>query len=742
MMSDTHFPTWSARGQFTALTLLTLAPFILGAGADNDAAKQELAGAAAVVSNSTDEPSITPAHLIPVPLPISGTVDTQIKRKIDRVLSESAGGGARPTLILEFRGSDESRGEGSEFERSLSLARFLASDRLRSVRTVAYLPSGVKGHAVLPVLACEEFIIHPDAEFGQAGIAEPYIDSTVRSGYGETARRRRTVPVAVALGMLDKELSVLRVETVDGLRYVTGDELAGLRRETTVDDIQTLIPAGDMGRFTGTELRLEHGFASHLARDRKELAAALNISADLIEQDPSLGGAWRPLRIDIRGPINAKAVNWTLRSLKQSQQEHQANFFCIWIDSAGGSAEDSLRLAGFLASLDPAEIRTVAFVPTLARGDAALIAWSCDELVLGPEAVLGGPGEAQVSDRDAPELRHAIKSLAEDKGRDWSLPVALVDPDLPVHRYSHEASGVSRIFCEEELADQEDAAEWKQVAAVPTEDGLSGREAEELKLARHLADSLAEFRQLYHLDQDFEFLRPNWAHLLIERLASPRLAGILLFVAWFTLLIEFAQPGVGVAGFVSALCFVLFFWSQMLHGTAGWLEVLLFGTGVVAVVLEIFVIPGFGIFGIGGAVLIVGSIVLASQTFFIPQNSYQFQQLPNSLMMVAAAGAGAFASVAVIHRYLPDAPFLSRLMLPQPDVELRDEIQRRESIADFGYLQGKRGRTTTQLTPSGKARIGDDVVNVISDGELIASGTDVLVAEVRGNRVLVKMIDS
>jgi len=738
-MSYTHRPPKLVRGRIVILALLLLGAATFGAddGPDNRQPATRAPGA------STDDGNAeSSAYLIPVPLPIIDTVDTQIKRKIEKLLADFASGGTRPILILEFRASNDSAGESSEFERCLSLARYLASDRLSGARTVAYLPASVKGHAVLPVLACEEFIIHPDAELGEAGIAEQYIDPTVRSGYRETAERRRTVPVAVALGMLDKELSVLQVQTVDGVRYVLDDELAALRRQTTVDAIDTLIPPGDLGRFTGNELRLEHGFASHLARGHKELAAALNIPVDQIEQDPSLGGQWRPIRIDVSGPINAKSVNWTLRSLRQSQQDSQANLLCLQINSAGGSAEDSLRLAGFLAALDATQIRTVAFVPALARGDAALIAWSCDELVLGPDAVLGGPGEAVASSRDLPELRRAIGALAQDMGRDWSLPVALVDPALSVHRYTHEGTGLMRVFCEEELAEQDDPAEWKRGSEVLARDGLSGREAEELKVASHLADSFDEFRQLYHLEQNFEFLQPNWAHMLIERLASPRLAGILLFVAWFTLMIEFAQPGLGIAGFASALCFVFFFWSQVLHGTAGWLEVLMFGAGVIAVVLEIFVIPGFGVFGLGGAILIVSSIVLASQTFVIPRNSYQFEQFPISIMMVAAAAAGAFASMAVIHRYLPDAPFLHRLMLRRPDEELRDELQRRETFADFAFLQGKRGRTTTQLTPSGKARFGDEVINVISDGELISSGTDVYVVEVRGNRVLVQPVDA
>ena len=153
-------------------------------------------------------------------------------------------------------------------------------------------------------------------------------------------------------------------------------------------------------------------------------------------------------------------------------------------------------------------------------------------------------------------------------------------------------------------------------------------------------------------------MQPNWAHLLIEWLSAPHIAGILLFVAWFALLMELSQPGLSVAGFVSVLCFVVYFWSQFLHGTAGWLEVLLFVVGVVSVLVEIFVIPGIGIFGLGGGLLIITSIILASQTFVIPRNSYQLEQLPSSLMMVAAAGSGAFLAMVAMRRYLAEAPLL------------------------------------------------------------------------------------
>ena len=681
------------------------------------------------------------ARLIPISLPIAGNADTNIKRMIDRTMESSATqGGSRPILILEFRSSDGELGDASEFERSLSIARYLASDRLSGVRTVAYLPRTVRGHAVLAVLACEEIILAADAEFGGAGVSEEIIDESMRSSYREIAERRRTIPPQVALGMLDKELSVNRVQTLDGVRYVADDELKNLQDSGAVTAVDAVVAAGDLISFTGSDMRLKHGFASHLASDRDELLAALELPSGALVQDPSLGGEWHPIRVDVSGVISAKSVNWILKSTKEqlSKSADGINFICVTIDSPGGSLVDSLRMAQYLASLDPTEVRTVAYVDSQARSDAALIAWSCNQLVMKDDAVLGGPGAANLRTRELPELKKAVRAIATDTQRDWSLPVALVDNNFEVDRYVN-SRGDLRFFSAEELDEQSDPSQWNRDGSIDVTEGLSGRDAKATDLARDLASSLAELRQLYQIEEELEGVEPNWAHLAIEQLSSPHIAGTLLFIAWFALIIEVSQPGIGVGGFVSALCFILFFWSNFLSGTAAWLEGLLFVAGVASLVIEIFVLPGFGIFGFGGACLVVASLVLASQTFIVPRNSYQLQQFASSLMMVAAGLVGAFVSLLTVRKYLPDAPIFNRLMLAKPDV---GEIEERELLADYRHLVGKRGTAITQLTPSGKARFGDEDVDVISDGELVPRGNDVLVAEVRGNRVLVEPIDS
>src|SRR4030042_5238779 len=115
-------------------------------------------------------------------------------------------------------------------------------------------------------------------------------------------------------------------------------------------------------------------------------------------------------------------------------------------------------------------------------------------------------------------------------------------------------------------------------------------------------------------------------------------------VAFVALYAELHAPGIRIGGFVAALCFLLFFWSRCLGGTAGWLEITLFLAGISFLLLEIFVLPGFGIFGLGGGCLVLISLILASQTFVLPYNQLQVDQLESSLLTIAAAGGGVVAA--------------------------------------------------------------------------------------------------
>ncbi|MHB8970888.1 MAG: NfeD family protein [Pirellulaceae bacterium] len=681
------------------------------------------------------------AVLFSVPLPLSGVADTQLMGSLDKFLADLPPGDTRPIVILEFRAGDLSSGDTGDFERALALARYLASDRFSRVRTVAYVPATVEGHAVLAVLACEEIIIAPDARLGAAGRSETSIDSTMVAAYREIAERRRTIPAPLVLGMLDPRLAVVEVQLVGGgTRYVLADELETLRAEAKIWKENRVVPEGEPVLLSGNELRMKYGFASHLAADRKELAESLQIPLALIRDAAVARDGWQALRVDVRGSITSRTVDDVVRAVRQAQTDKATNLLCVWVNSSGGLPAPALRLVNLLAELDPREMRTVAFVPDEARSVAALAACVCDEAYASDEAVLGGPGDTQISPAELTDLRASLQELARVKLRDWSPLLALVDPQLELYRYRHEGTGVVRHFCDEELAQQPDPVVWKREAKIELQDGLTGVQAKEIGLLRDTAPDLATALRHFNLQAEIAVAKHNPVVAAIERLgAQPWLARVLLFVAFFALISEASAPGIGVAGFLSGVSFLLFFWSQFLNGTAGWLELTLFAGGLACIAMEIFVLPGLGVFGVGGGIMILTSIILASQTFIFPRNSYQLEQFSNSLFTMVTACGGMFAAIFVLRRYLADSWLLNRVMLPSPAEDL--DLDALESLVDWDYLEGKRGVTTTQLTPSGKARFGDDEVNVISDGVLVPRGTAIRVTQVLGNRVLVEPLE-
>lgn len=723
------------RRRGAALLLLGLALFGLAAQAPDEARKAE---------EQAPPPAPATGSLIRVPLPLTGNVDNRIKAMIQRVQARAAQApGQRPILVLEFVPSGSEFGEGTDFTRALALARYLSSRELAGVKTVAYVPRTIKGHAVLPVIACEEIIMNREAELGDAGVDEPSeaaIEPAVSSGYKQIAERRRTVPVEVALGMLDKNLEVLKVETEVSVEFVLREDLEALKQRSAVQSVEVLTPRGELGRFTGAEGRAL-GFVKYLAADRRAVARALGLSPDALQEDPSLGGDWRAVQLNVDGPIRPAMISKLQSMIQDAERLYQANLVLLKIDSTGGSLAESMNLANFLASLDRSQVRTVAYVPEHAQADAALIALAADQLVMHPGALLGGTEVHEIAEDEVAPARESIReSLAAKKERSWSLLAAFVDPQLEVHRYTHRKTGVVAFFSAEELAEQETPDDWMPGERVTRDDGvlqLSGEKAKELGLASELVESFAELKQNLGLQQEPQLLEPNWAESLIEALARPELAALLLILGGVAIYAEIHAPGIGIGAFVAAVCFLLFFWSKFLHGTAGWLEVLLFMAGLTALLLEIFILPGFGVFGLGGGLLMIASLVLASQTFVLPHNATELSELRDSLIVVGGAIVGVIAAGIVLRHYLPYTPLFNRMLLEPP----RQDVAAPVNAYDYRHLLGQRGIATTQLTPSGKARFGDELVDVIANGQVIDRGATIEVVLVRGNHVYVQAVE-
>jgi membrane-bound ClpP family serine protease len=358
-------------------------------------------------------------------------------------------------------------------------------------------------------------------------------------------------------------------------------------------------------------------------------------------------------------------------------------------------------------------------------------------------AVLGGEGAATYDEGDFESIQQQVKDIMAVRDRAWSPALALAGSQEPLRRFVNSRTGDKRLMSDAEQQQRKDRDDWSAgLDGLDLSKGIGASDAIEYGLADHRALRFDDVKNLYRIDDDVKTARVNWALALIERLADRRLSGLLLFIGTFALFSELSQPGLGVPGLIAGVCFLLFFWANFLHGNADLLELLLFCAGLICVLMELFVVPGTMVFGVGGALMIVISIVLASQTFVIPTNAYELRQVPGSLFMVAGAGIGGLAGIIVLQRFLPHTPYFKRLILQPPIDEEAAERGERERFASFDYLTGKRGVALTPLVPSGKAQFGDDVVDVISEGPLVEAGSAVTVIEALGNRVKVRVVET
>lgn len=733
-------------------------------------------------------------------LPIAGNADAviqaRLQRAVDRLTTE-ASAERRPLLVLEFASNPD--GGATEFERALRLARFLVSEDMARVKTLAYVPDSIEGHAVLVALACEEIAMAPEAQLGRAGADEEAarpLEPGIRASYLQIAEARRTAPPAVVLAMVDRAAELVRVESDRGVEYALGEDLDLLREDRTIVAEEVLASAGTMAVFTGREARAE-GIAKYLVTDREALARALAVPLDSLLEDQSLDGEWNPVMVDLAGPVTARSVKRIETLIGDELERSDINWVGVRIDSSGGSLSAALRLAQSLAELGDGEVRTVAYVPKRAEGPAALVALACDQLVMQQGAIL--VGEAKQTEPAAEQERVANPEPAEKDGenvkedaeevepeaaddpaagrplgglrelfkpneeidrsaerltvrevlapatlRTWSLLVATFDDDAELARYTNRTTGAERIFSPVELEEQAEGGEWRRgqlIKAAGETLSLDADQAAEAGIAWQTVEQFDDLRTLYGFTELPRTAEPNWALELVEALASPGLAALLLIVGIVGLYIELNSPGLGIGGFVASVALLLFFWSKFLDGTADWLEVMLFVTGVVFVLMELFVIPGFGIFGLGGALLVIASLVLASQTFILPKTETQLFELRNSLATVAGAGFGFLLLAGVLRQYLPQSAMFRRMTLAPMEEADRIEQGRREQLADYDHLVGRSGTATTDLLPAGRAEIDGEPIDVLTQGEVIDRGEAIEVVEAHANRVIVRRVN-
>jgi membrane-bound serine protease (ClpP class) len=253
---------------------------------------------------------------------------------------------------------------------------------------------------------------------------------------------------------------------------------------------------------------------------------------------------------------------------------------------------------------------------------------------------------------------------------------------------------------------------------------------------------LSDFEKRYSLGGAISALEYSWSEHLVSFLSGPLVRGVLFILVLMGAYTEFKSPGLGLPGLVALVALALFLGAPYLTGIASVVDIVLLCLGVTFLLLEIFVIPGFGLAGITGLLLIVAGLLMSftpAETpgpFYFPTFNYQYtlDGLKRGMMVLAGGMVFMLAFAVALSRFMPRLPYVGRTVAANPtpaSVAANIPYPFAAHVGDEGIAEGP-------LRPAGKARFGSELVDVVSEGDFIDAKARIKVIERRGNRVVVR----
>jgi membrane-bound serine protease (ClpP class) len=389
----------------------------------------------------------------------------------------------------------------------------------------------------------------------------------------------------------------------------------------------------------------------------------------------------------------------------------------------------------------------------------ALIALSCSSIYMASGTSVGAAAPVTVTsdgtegagEKAVAAVRSQMAALAERNGYPVGIALAMVDSDVELWEATLDGAAQALTLTELQRLEGE-GAKVKRVAMISAPGkllSLTSGDAHRYGLCAGIADTREALLESLGATAVAEESLPGFSDTALSILTSAPVQAILIILGLVMIFLEINTPGFGVFGLVAVLAFAAVFGSGFLLGRVGSLELILFLAGIGLLAVEIFLIPGFGVVGISGILIIGLSLVLSMQDFLIPQNAWEWGLLGRNALVVCVGIIAAITAIAIITLMGPRIRIFDGLTLhsritgtaggPDPDPAATKAMA--EAVfhgeEDYAGLLGKTGRAASTLRPSGKAEIDGRTYVVETDGVYIENNTAVTVIRVLGNRVVV-----
>jgi len=234
-------------------------------------------------------------------------------------------------------------------------------------------------------------------------------------------------------------------------------------------------------------------------------------------------------------------------------------------------------------------------------------------------------------------------------------------------------------------------------------------------------------------DAEIIEIESNWAEDFVRFVNNPIISSLLIMIGLVGLFTEVKTPGWGIPGSAAVIALTIFFGASYILELASFIEIIIFVLGVVLLLVEIFVIPGFGLFGIIGIIMIIAGLFLG---LISDLPVFDFSFISAALIQLASALLLSGLFILSLSKVLPKTGMWNRMIL-QTGIDSKSGYS---SFPGIQHLTGKKGKAISDLRPSGIAMIDGKRIDVVTEGDYIEAGQKIIVYSIEGSKVVVKRI--
>jgi len=400
------------------------------------------------------------------------------------------------------------------------------------------------------------------------------------------------------------------------------------------------------------------------------------------------------LIVHIEGEIELGLSKYVERALKDLDGVKGVIFV---VDTFGGAVDAATQIRDKILELNSKDILTIGWIKGRAWSAGALITLANRKIVFSKGGSMGAAEPIPAEPKNISALKGEFESTCEANGRDPLIGAAMVDKEIEIEGVVKKGEILT----------------------------LSKDMAKKLGFSDFEADSIDEILKEFNLtNYELIDIKFSISEQIARFITQSTVKEILLLVGFLGLIIEVTTPGFGVPGTMGIISLALFFGGHMIAGVGNWFYVGLFILGLVLLLIEIFLIPGFGLTGITGIILIFVSIFLT-----------------------LGGGAKALYSIGIVAVILLILFIILLFLFPKIPIwkklGLKEKLETEKGYTSYTKIDeliGKEGVVITTLRPAGTIEIDGKKYDALSLGEFIEKGEKIKVIKVEGGKIIVEKI--